>query len=136
MEDECSWLISPDGVSDWQLDLSYTAYIEPYGNTSVIDRAKQLARSTEQEYVSSIGEEVKSPGKNTWGDSAAVLYEPGGGGSGGGEYVVIMRKKGVVCELEFRAMEQGVEVDETSFEVEADPALTALAQEIHHLLPD
>ncbi|WP_345557023.1 hypothetical protein [Streptomonospora halophila] len=135
VKDDCAWLISPDGIEDWRLTLTYTAYIESYDDTSVRARSKRLMDSTEQKYVETLGSDYKSSGKSTWGDAATVFYVPGDGSSKS-EYTVIMRSKGVVCELSFQPTASDVDVSKTSFRVEADPAATTLAQEIHYLLPD
>ncbi|KII00624.1 hypothetical protein LP52_00510 [Streptomonospora alba] len=135
VEDECSWLISPDGLTDWRLELSYEAYVESYGDTPVRDRAKTVMKSIEEDYASQYGSEYESPGKSTWGDRATVFYMPGGAPEGS-EYSVIMRKKGVVCELSYKPVENGAEADEEAFQAQADPAARALSDEIHFLLPD
>ncbi|MDA0567292.1 hypothetical protein LG943_23660 [Streptomonospora sp. S1-112] len=135
VEDECSWLVSPDGLTDWRLELSYTAYVESSGSTSVAARAEEEMASAEQRLRTELAGAQASPGKSTWGDAATALYAPGSGVEPPA-YAVVMRKKGAVCELVLRPEEQADGMTRADFEVEADPALTAIDQELHHLLPD
>ncbi|MBX9386978.1 hypothetical protein ACFPZ0_12505 [Streptomonospora nanhaiensis] len=135
VEDECSWLISPEGLTDWTLELSYTAYVESSGGMSVTARAEEELAAAEQRLASELAGAEVSAGKSTWGDASTALYSPGSGGEPPA-YAVVMRKKGAVSELVLRPEERGEGMTQADFEIEADPALTAIDQELHHLLPD